>query len=62
MDPLKLMPRKSALPITKVAKAVLPVAAASQGLPWDTEVQLELMRHRIIHQLPKSRLKRLLQQ
>lgn len=56
------MPRKTALPIVKVAKVVLPVAAASQGIPLDPEVQLELMRHRIIHQLPKSRLRRLLQQ
>ena len=48
--------------VKDVVKAVLPVAAASQGMPIDTEAQLEMMRHRIIHQLPKSRLKRLLQQ
>lgn len=44
-------------------KAVLPVAAASQGsIPVDPQVQLELMRHQILHQLPKkSRLKQLLE-
>ena len=48
--------------VRKVMKVVLPVAAASQGMPIEPEVQLEMMRHKIIHQLPKSRLKRLLQQ
>jgi hypothetical protein len=58
------MPRKSKNKsgIAKVAKAILPVAAASQGMPIDPEMHLEIMRHKIIHQLPKSRLKRLLQQ
>ena len=46
--------------VRKVVRVVLPVAAASQGMPVHPEVQLELMRHKIIHQLPKSKLKRLL--
>lgn len=52
------MPKRKEL--IKIVKGVLPAAVASQGIPLDPEAQLELMRHRLIHQLPKSRLGQLL--